>query len=83
MDFDEEQRLRAQAAAGGEQARAARRQLAFGEADNRWQAGDRGAAMRLLYNSGYTDDMVDFCRERGLSEADARQVIRGADIDWN
>lgn len=81
MDYERERELRAQAEAGDEQARAARRRLRLEEADGFWRAGDRGRALRVLHNTG-VDDLVGFCRERGLSEDEAYAEIRDANIDW-
>lgn len=82
MDYEREQELRGAAAAGDERARDARRQLTVETADSHWRGGDRAAALRVLYNSGLGDDMVGFCRERGLSDDEARAEIRTAQIDW-
>jgi len=82
MDYDREQELRRQAAAGDAQAGDARRQLTLEDADGRWQAGDRGAALRVLHNAG-VEDLIGFCRERGLTVDEARAEIRNANIDWS
>lgn len=82
MDYNEQQQLRAEAAAGEVHARDVRREATVGEADGLWQAGDRAAALRVLYNAG-VDDLVGFCRARGLSEDEARSEIRAANVDWS
>lgn len=77
MSFEREEQLRQQIHDLDEQRRAAGRALA------EEQAGDRGQAMVVLHNSGFDgDDLVRFARQRGLSEDEARQVIRDAPIDW-
>jgi hypothetical protein len=84
MDYNEEQGLRDQAAAGDAQARDARRQATVGEADGYWRGGDRGRAIRILHNSGFgSGELIGFCRERGLSEDEARAQVRDSSIDWS
>jgi hypothetical protein len=84
MDYEREQELQRQADAGDAQARDARRRLRVEEADSLWQGGDRAAAIRILHNSGFgSDELVGFCRERGLSDAEARAQVRDSSIDWS
>jgi hypothetical protein len=83
MDYNRRRDLEGQAADSAAQARGLRRQVTFEEADGLWQAGDRAAALRVLHNTGHTDEMAGFCRERGMSDGEARTEIRNANIDWS
>ena len=84
MSFEREEQLRQQISDLDEQRHAAVRALGEEQADERWQAGDRGQAMVILHNYGFDgDDLIRFARQRGLSEDEARQVIRDAPIDWS
>lgn len=82
MDYEREQELQRQVDEHEQAARVARRQITIETADSYWRAGDRGRALRVLHNSGGVD-LIGFCRERGLSEDEARAEIRNADIDWS
>ncbi|MGI5247739.1 hypothetical protein [Dactylosporangium sp. CA-139066] len=59
-----------------EQARTARRGLAWGKAETLWSDGARGAAVAFLRDAGWDDDVVPFCLARGLTAAEADQMAQ-------
>jgi hypothetical protein len=84
MSFEREEQLRQQIRDLDEQRRVATRALGEEQADEHWQTGNRGQAMVVLHNYGFDGaDLIRFARRRGLSEDEARQVIRDAPIDWS
>jgi hypothetical protein len=69
---DETARLRAELAAAKHAETAAR-------ADVEWQAGRRDLAVVVLDDGGWhNDEVVAFCVDRGLTDEQARDLIRDA-----
>jgi hypothetical protein len=83
MPFDRQDQLHQQIDALKDQISLLHRELGEDRANDEWLNGHRGHAMVLLSNYSYTEtEMIRFARQRGLSEAEARQVIQDAPIDW-